>query len=180
MPSILTLEIVASNGPRKWEPREFRYVSEWASLNYPGADVRTRVRVGAPPEELTRALGADKAAATFKSWMKWVDAAVFRPEEVVLIEAKLRATTSAVGQLLYYRDLFGKTREFREHWTKPRTLIVLTPWADPDLDAFAGAQGVEIVRWQPSWLDEYVQHIQHYNSKEYQDRKRAREIAELD
>jgi hypothetical protein len=157
----------------KWAPREQAFVAEWVTVTFPGEHAILRARVGSPPAELVKAIGEDAAQRQYKPWLRWVDALVLRRDQVVLVEAKLRGNPASVSQLEFYADLFRKTVEHREHWTKPRRLVLLTPWRDPDLEGYAKSKGVDVVLYQPSWLEDYVAMIQGVQGPQHRARRDA-------
>lgn len=168
-------------GPsEKWAPRETAYMAEWAKKEFPNDVVEMRARLGRAPESLENEMGPDAANRRFRPFMRWADGVVLRADQVVIIEAKLRGDPAAVAQLKYYADLFGKTFAYREHWPKPRRLVLLTPWEDPDLEDYAQRQGVEVIHWVPPWLDAYLEHRKNYNSKEWRARREAERALNTD
>jgi len=70
-----------------------------------------------------------------------IDAVCFRPEEVVLIEFKIRLKYSAIGQLLGYRDWFR--RQYKPD--KPVRLVTVCAYDRPELHETCAKEGIEII-----------------------------------
>jgi hypothetical protein len=157
----------------KWAPRETAMVTEWVAKTFPMDRVIIRARVGAPDASLVEQVGEARADALSKVFKRWVDAVIIRPQEVILVEAKIRGTPAALGQLVAYRDLFRKTPEFRDVATRPTRLLLLTPWDDADLKDTAASLGIDVVNYRPPWLDEYLQMLQGYTTREAVARRNA-------
>ncbi len=81
--------------------------------------------------------------------LRWADAIVYDNEkdEIIIIEAKLRADSGAIGQLKLYEKLFRSTPEFEFFKDKPIRKVFLTPQADLALAELTSAENIDYVVW---------------------------------
>jgi len=136
---------------RPYEKREFRLLSEWLALKYPTWLTWKRVRLGPlPPAPAARIYGILR---------RWADAIITNQTEVIIIEAKIWPTVTAVGQLEYYGLLFPQTPEFAFLKDLPLTLVFLTTEEDPTVRAFVEAKGIRYEIFEPDWVKEYKKKI---------------------
>ena len=82
-----------------------------------------RVRLGVLP---TKAL-----ARMYMTMLRWADAIVVKEGIVYIIEAKLRPSPGAIGQLELYKKLFANTLEFTQYREYPIQMVLLA--SIPDL-----------------------------------------------
>ena len=81
-----------------------------------------RVRLGVlPTKELARA---------YTTILRWADAIVLKDGIVYIVEAKLRASPGAIGQLELYKKLFKNTLEFTAYKEWPIKLLLLCSMID--------------------------------------------------
>ncbi|UTU47203.1 hypothetical protein [Huginn virus] len=140
---------------RPWSPRETQMLSDFLAKTFPNADVRVRVRLGplpdVPPE--LKAVGID--SNLYKVTQMWSDAVVILPEKVIIIEAKVRAYPSVVGQLLHYKKLYFQTAEFRPYHSRPLELWLLYAFSDQETLRFAEENGIKTINFKPDYIQEY-------------------------
>ena len=152
---------------RPWEPREMRLVEDYCKEFYSGAKVLYRVRLGSAPLVVKSKFGKDRGERWFQPFKPWADAVIILPDQVILLEAKLRATTAALGQVLMYRDVFFDTPEFVQY--KGRELItrVISPWWDEKIANLLHQYKIETEYYEPAWVEDYVEYMKHYWAKTY-------------
>lgn len=127
---------------------EAKYVNEWLLLNYPNKPYWKRVHLGPLPKKTL--------ARMYLVTQRWADAVIKNGDSIVLVEAKLRPTAAAVGQLLLYKDLFRQTDMFREFWGFPLKLVFLTTREDKDIKAQCDAHDIDYVVYRPKWVIDYL------------------------
>ncbi|MEX2702036.1 MAG: hypothetical protein Q6368_003070 [Candidatus Baldrarchaeota archaeon] len=81
----------------------------------------------------------------YRVLLRWADAIVYRDGVVYIIEAKLRPSPTAIGQLEMYKDLFYRTPEFTEFFSCPVQLVFLTTRYDWELVEFCSKKGIKYV-----------------------------------
>jgi len=160
----------------KYKQREMKYVSEYVAKFYPRAKVFFKQRIGKALPELEKELGELKAHRMYNVFRRWADAIVIWKREMILIEGKLKADPKVIGQLLLYRSIVKDTPELVKYKDYPLHSVLLTPYFDRDTERLCAEYGIEIVRYIPDWLEEYLEHLQHYWSGEYRKKKGLKEL----
>ena len=119
--------------------RENRYVNDYVKNNLPNALSYGRMRVG---RKLTN-IGIERL---------WPDKILIEDGKVIIIEAKIKPTSAAIGQLNEYARLFPETPEF--FFVKDYTIrkMILTTRPDRVIEEMAAASGIEYVVYLPDWL----------------------------
>ena len=142
--------------PQTREPRETRLVSEWLAREYPGEAVKTNLRVGVLPEipEIPDLTWRERRALS--PVRRYVDAAVFRDSEVILIEATIRADPGKLGQLMLYRDALPHTPELVKWRSCPVRAVLLSGIDDEFLRRVTEQADMRFEVYQPAWLLEYL------------------------
>jgi len=84
------------------------------------------------------------------------DAVVLLPDEVHLIEAKVREERGKLEQLLLYRYMFPRTPGFERHREKKIRTLLLTPKDQGEMEEFLAMYDVEVVYYRPAWIQEYL------------------------
>lgn len=136
---------------RKRVELEGRLVSEWVASTHPRATVHLRTWLGPLPEESEALKAQGISPRMYEVLGKWADAVVLYPSRAIIVEGKLKLAPHALGQLLVYYELFGKTARFREWWERPREMICL--YAIPDHSTLEAlhARGIQSVQYAPPW-----------------------------
>jgi len=133
----------------RWSPvvqqREAKLVNEWLMTFHPNALQWRRVRLGPLPKK--------ELASLYKVTLRWVDAIFKEGDKIYLVEAKLKPTPSAIGQLKLYKELFYQTPEFSEFHNLPVEMILLTTREDPHVKNLCIQEGINYVVYKPSWLE---------------------------
>ncbi len=130
------------------QQREGRLVNEYLREFYPTSAQWKRIRLGAASDPTE--------ARMHNVTLRWADAVVDTGDEIIIIEAKIKASPGVLAQLELYDDLFGQTPEFSQHWEKPRRLVVLAAAEDADVRRLAHDKGMEFVLFRPEWIKEYL------------------------
>lgn len=141
---------------RKYEIIAESYLTEWLGITYPPGTWRTNVNIGMPaiPEE--ERLTPAELRAIRRGWTGKADAVVFLPEEVHIVEAKIRDDRGKIEQLLLYKWLFYRDESFRPYWDKRVKLILLTPKDQGILEEFMAEFGIQVIYYRPLWVQEYL------------------------
>lgn len=129
---------------------------EYLNKTYPPGSWRTNVRLGRPSPEL-EALARTPAERRMLAITTFIaDAVVVLPDSVDIVECLVRPEWWKVSQLKIYGHLFGTTEEYREHWRKPRRLLIVAAVTNDFCEWWARTEGVAWVTYRPIWLDEYA------------------------
>jgi len=143
-------------GLRKYNILSEQYVTEWLAMKYPVGTWQTNVQLGELDTSQYFVQPTDSEIAATKPWLPECDALVILPDEVHIIEAKIRDDRGKVEQLLLYGFLFKRTQRFRQHWNKPVKLILLTPMQQGNLEKWLNSLGITVAYYTPAWLLDYL------------------------
>ena len=145
---------------KKRVEHEERLVSEWAAKTHPTARVHMRVRVGELPPEAKTVEAMGISPYMYGVVRHWADAVVIYPDQVIVVEGKLKLSSMALGQIIVNTELFGKTPEFRDTWDTPREGLLLFAYGDVETEKAAVGMGYETERYCPEWaVKAYVERM---------------------
>lgn len=94
-----------------------------------------RVRLGPIPSKAM--------AREYMTLLRWADAVIVNDGIVYIVEAKLRPSPGAIGQLELYNKLFPNTLEFTQYKNYPTKMLLLASM--PDLAVAELASEKEII-----------------------------------
>lgn len=140
---------------RKWEPREQRMVTDYLIEKHPNAKHMTRVRVGALPPEAESLVEKGISPKLYTPVLHWADGIALYPNRTVIIEAKIKLTSDALGQILTNANAFYKTEEFSDRWNKPLAMEVVYAYPDEQTLRMLQTHGIKAVRYRPEYIREY-------------------------
>ena len=142
---------------RAWNPVETRLLSEYLALRWPNNRHVQRVRVGSydPAVDVEGLTPAE--ARALGVWRRWVDAVVWEPARIVLVEASVTPDPGHVAQLELYVRLWPRTPEYAEWaaWPVHGHLVYAMP--DPVLPGMAAERGFTMEVFQPPWVRTYLE-----------------------
>lgn len=127
---------------------EKRLVNEYLWETYREKPQWKNVRLGQVPNKAM--------AKLWKVQLSYADAIVLDNNIVTIIEGKMAPRPGAVGQLEYYKELFGKTPEFEQYKDNPIRLVLLSAKEDYNTRAFCDQRGVDFVLFRTDWGDKYL------------------------
>lgn len=145
---------------RKWQPREMLMLAEYLVKAGLTRNTEQRVRLGALHPDLAYPGLTDEEKAALRIHARWADAIHFGEREVIIIEAKIRTIIGAISQLQLYKMLFLSDPEYKEHHRKKITLRLVYAIEDPVTNRLAREQGIDVVRYEPPWLPDYMAILQ--------------------
>ena len=128
---------------------------EWLNKTYPAGSWRTNRRLGRPHPDLEARALTPKEKRMLMITMFSADAVVILPDRVDIVECLVRPEWEKICKLKMYGHLFGVTEDYREHWHKPRRLIILSALKNPFVEWFARSEGVTWIEYRPIWIDQY-------------------------
>lgn len=143
-------------GKRNWQPRESRMIAEYLAKTYNKYPYKMRQRLGSVPAELDlpgRDMFEQRMAGV---WRRWADAVVFKPRQVVIIEAAIRPDPGYVSKLQLYGRLFKHTPELQPYAGLPVALELVYALKDEVLLQLAREAGIKTVEFKAEWLDDYL------------------------
>ena len=139
---------------RESRQTELRFVSDFIAKFYPGRQVWTNLRIGAPhPSLVTPGMTPEEIRLTV-GWKRRCDAVVQMPDRLVLIEGMIPADPYHVARLEHYASLLPHTPELQEWKHFPIEKVLVFPIEDPIITQMCRKFDVRAVLYQPAWLSE--------------------------
>ncbi len=90
---------------------------------------------------------------------RWADAIVHLPDETLLIEGKMKAEPSVIGQLLNYKNLLPQTPLFSKYREIPIAMQLVCAMIDKDTMELVEQAGIDVVMFKPSNYEEWLKVI---------------------
>lgn len=87
---------------------------------------------------------------------RWADAIVHLPDKTLLIEGKMKAEPSVIGQLLNYRNLLPQTPLFYKYREIPIEMQLVCAKIDKDTEELVKQAGIEVIMFKPSNYDQWI------------------------
>lgn len=120
--------------------KESDLVNKWVWQFHPTSLQWRRVRLGIVPDK--------EMARMYMVILRWADLIFIENGIVHIVEAKLRPTAGAIGQLEHYKQLFYRTPEFSSYWNYPVELILLTAYMDLEIVQLCSQKGIKYEFYQ--------------------------------
>jgi len=156
---------------RQVEPR---MLSEYLLLNYSKFPYINKQVLGAVSEELQRTEGYKRALGITRPFRPEVDAVVILPHYLLIIEAKVWNIVNGLAKLPLYKSLVPVTPELAQYMPREVLMQLVVGWTNPNLERMAHAIDVEVKVHCPPWLEEVVEGMHHYWTREYQETRQAK------
>ena len=141
--------------PRTWTPWESRMIGEWVRSSFGDVKVQTNVRLGRIQPRAPGGTYSEDELTMLGVWRRFVDAIVYLPDRLLLVEAVMRADPGKLSQLELYAELVDQTEELKDYLHLQRQLVLLYCIQDPAVDVLAQRKGILSIRFVPSFFDEW-------------------------
>lgn len=129
---------------------ESALMDEWISRRYPGVKSVGRIRLG-PTSAAVQGVTLTPAQSAMLSVLNWYpDALILAPGEQLIVEAKVIAKPSAIGECLFYARLLYATPELQAFMPLNVQPCVLFAEDDPAVRDFAQSLGVRVEIYTPA------------------------------
>lgn len=159
---------MSSSMARKTRQVETRMVSEYLLENYSKFPYTMKVPLGALPNDGLQRDGFEITARRYRPFRPEVDAIVFLPRYLLLIEAKVWNIINGLAKLPLYKSLIDITPELKQYMPREIIMQIVVGWSNANLERMAMDQGIEIRVFCPDWLKEVVEEMHKYWTNEYQ------------
>ena len=146
---------------RKREERETRLVAEFLAKHYPDREWDTGVRLGRVVPELPMERYEPAELAMLQVTLRWADAVVFPPPNVIIIEGAIRGLPNKISQLELYAKLAHVTPRITRYGDYPVELLLVYAIEDPITVAMARERGIRCVYFHPRWVNKYLSELTH-------------------
>src|SRR3990167_3798782 len=152
---------------RKTQQVETRLIAEYVKEVYAAFPVTLGQPLGVVSEELMAQEGYAKAIRMSRPNRPEVDALVLLPRYLLLIEAKVWHIVDGMAKLPLYKSLIPFTPELKQYRDLPVVMELVVPWTNPNLETMCAASGIQLAIYKPAWINEVVQRVQNYGTREY-------------
>lgn len=147
-------------GNRTYTPAETRLLAEYLVEKFPHVRTLQHVRVG-PIDSYSQIPDLTEAESRMLGvWRRYVDALVFQPGHVLVVEATIFPEPGYVSRLIHYCRLFPQTPEFEEFRRFPVRGLLVAAVHDPTTAAMAEEFGVDYDEYRPPWVLDYLKTVQ--------------------
>jgi hypothetical protein len=151
------VSVPGKTGRRPWSTLLLR---EWAATRYPGVRLNEQVRLGPTEAKL---VGVDvspslERALRVENW--YADGILILPDQVLIIEAKVKATPGAVGQVKFYVQQAFATPDLQAFMSIPFNPVVLFAESDEAVNRFCRGEGCRVEIYTPKWIADYLTQVQ--------------------
>ena len=156
---------------RKSRQVEVRMIAEYLKEYYPEFTFITKQPLGAVSEELMKEEGYKRALGISRPFRPEVDAVVILPAHFLIIEAKVWSVVDGLAKLPLYKSLVNITPELNQFGRREVMMQLVVGWTNPNLETMARTMDVELRVYCPAWLEEVVEGMHRYWTREYQDQR---------
>ena len=150
---LLAAGLIQPKGAKRKRVNWEREISnEYLARFYPEMPHWTRIEVGPMPK--------GENADLYSRTRRWADAVVREPDNMLIVEFKMRANQDVVGQLMNYRQLLPQTPMFIKYKDLPVKCRVVAAMCDEQIKALIEGNGIELEMFQPrnyeKWYTEKI------------------------
>ncbi len=147
-------------GKRVAKNAETRLLREWISARYPSALVMYELRLGPTDRSLVGRTVTPELERMLRVANWYADAVILTDVEGLIVEAKVEPKPRAVGEVLWYFNLYFSTPELQPYLQTPFTPVVLFGERDARFEVWASSLGVRVEVFTPDWIADYLTRIQ--------------------
>ena len=156
---------------------ESRMIAEYVAEKFPTYRVALRVPLGGPVAGTEGSGSMAQRLRTSRPWRPEVDAVVWFPSALLLIEAKMDEYLLGMGKLPPYKALVAKTPELAPWKDLELRMRLVVPREAPWVLDAAGDVGVEVDVYWRDWMEAYFAYRDTYWSAEARRARAARKQA---
>lgn len=153
---------------RGYTPWEIMMIGEWVAQTFSDVEWQTNVRLGPLIPRNSHGRFTTEELRLLGVWRRRVDAVVFLPDRLLLVEAVLRSDPGKLSILKLYEKLVPQTPELRPHWDLPIEKVLLYTIEDTTLNVLAKEEGILPIQFVPSFFNEW------FNKLAYRKRQASR------
>lgn len=148
---------MSGSSRRRSQQVERKYVKDYAYGRHSHAQkILFNQPVTPIPTEILEA-NPGVSPRAFTKWSRYADAVVVHPEEVLVVEAKIRRPIDGLAQLMVYRAYAHHHRDLQKFNPRPFIPVLVTPRDDPFLRPVARANGFRFEIYETADSLRYLQ-----------------------
>lgn len=159
---------------RKSRQVETRMVSEYLKENYSKFPFIIKQPLGVVSEDILKEEGYERGLKMMRPFRPEVDAVVILPHNILLIEAKVWSIVDGLAKLPLYKSLVPVTPELKQYMPREVMMQLVVGWINPNLKIMARSMDVEVHLYCPPWLQEVVESMHKYWTREYQEDRQGK------
>ena len=159
---------------RKSRQVETRLVAEYLKEHYSSFSFIMKQPLGAVPEEYLKEYGWKKTLGILRPFRPEVDAVVILPSYLLIVEAKVWSIVDGLAKLPLYKSLVPVTPELKQFMPREVLMQLVVGWTNPNLEIMARSMDVEVKVYCPAWMEEVIEGMHKYWTREYQDERQKR------
>lgn len=159
---------------RKSRQVETRMVAEYLHRTYSKFTYIQDQPLGKVDEALQRQVGYKQALGITRPFRPIVDAVVILPRHLLLIEAKVWQVVPGMAKLPLYKTLVPFTPELQQYLPREVIMQLVVGWTNSNLEIMAADHDIHIKVYSPAWLQEVLESMNKYWTKEYREERAAK------
>ena len=140
---------------RGYTPWEIMMITEWVAASFGDVRWATNVRLGPLQPRNSQGQYTKDELRLLGVWRRRIDALVFLPDRLLMVEAVLRSNPGKLSVLALYERLLPQTPELREWWAFPVQKVLLYVIEDPVVNILAEERNILPIQFVPSFFDEW-------------------------
>jgi hypothetical protein len=130
---------------------------EWSAARYPGSTLIEQLRLGPTHGELNGRVVSPAMSRMLAVNNWYADGVIVLADQVLAIEAKMKASPAAVSQLQFYVQQMMGTAELRPFLNRPFQGVLVWAIDDPAVSAFARGKGLRVEVYTPTWIETWME-----------------------
>lgn len=144
---------------RTYTPWEIMMISEWVAETFPDVRWETNVRLGPMTPRNGHGRFTKDELRLLGVWRRRVDALVYLPDRLLLVESVMRSHPGKLSMLELYELLIRQTLELRPYWHLRIQKVLLYVIEDPALLILCKRKDILAIQFVPSFFDEWFAHL---------------------
>jgi len=144
---------------------EIMMIGEWVAQTFPDVEWQTNVRLGSLIPRNKSGRFTKEELRLLGVWRRRVDAVVYLPDRLLLVEAVLQSHPGKLSMLKLYEKLVPQTPELRPYRDLPVQKVLLYCIEDPVLNILAKEEDILPIQFVPSFFDQWFDKLRHRDKR---------------
>jgi len=144
---------------------EISMIGEWVAESFPDVEWQTNVRLGSLTPRNDMGQFTVEELRLLGVWRRRVDAIVYLPDRLLLVEAVLKSHPGKLSMLKIYAMLVPETPELRPYRHLPVQKVLLYVIEDPFVNILAKEDDILPIQFVPSFFDEWFDKLRHRDKR---------------
>jgi len=144
---------------RTYTPWEIMMIGEWVAETFPDVEWGTNVRLGPMTPRNGHGRFTQDELRLLGVWRRRVDALVYLPDRLLLVESVMRSDPGKLSQLELYEILIPQTPELQPYLHLRIQKVLLYVIEDPALLILCKRKDILPIQFVPSFFNEWFAHL---------------------